>query len=190
LAGILPERRQVTGLPTASLLRLSPLLIAHPKNAERLEIALRDVLRDILGGARVRVEQLTGGYARLDDASRCRLGVDARLGRNTTLGRRVRAPASRVRVALGPLPPAACARLSPGGDGEKKLVAVCELFAPAEIDVEVELLPTAALPARLGGQAPARLGRSWLRSRRRAAPMRFVASSTPRDDAEERLHAR
>lgn len=163
------------------LMRFAPLLATYPANADRLEIAIRDALGHVLGGAPVRVTPLAGRWVLLEEEERPRLGRSLRLGRESVLGRRVPAPASRVRVCLGPLSPNACARLAVGGDQAGVLADVIRLMVPPSIDVEVELQPSIALGARLGRSGGARLGlNTWLSSNQRAAPLRFRPCSAAR----------
>ncbi len=175
LAGLLPEHAtRLADLEPAWLLRLAPLLASYPSNSERLRVALMDALGDLLGPAIVRVESFVGGFVRIDEAERPRLGVDLQLGRNSALGRRVRAPASRIRVCLGPITPEACARLSPGGDRLRQLAALIRLLVPNTIEVEVELQPTDAPRLVLGRRGHSQLGRNtWLPGQGRPAPVRF-----------------
>ncbi len=177
LNGLLPDHAfRLAGLESAWLLRLAPLMAHYPANTERLRIALSDVLEDVLAGAEVRVESFTGGFARIAEAERPRLGVDMQLGRNSALGRRVRSPASRIRISMGPVSSEACARLSPDGDRLATLVAITRLLVPDTIDVEVELQPSSAPRFRLGARGGSHLGRNtWLPSRGRPAPVRFRA---------------
>ncbi len=175
LAGLLPDHAaRLTDMSPAWLLRLAPLLIAAPANAERLKAGLQDHLREVLGAAQVTIVPFVGGYVRLEQDVRPRLGVDLQLGRNSALGRRVLCAASRVRVGLGPLSPEQCAELGPGGTAHRALVAVSRLLVPEHIDIEFELSPTHAPPLRLGRQGGSRLGgNSWLPSRSHAVPVRF-----------------
>jgi type VI secretion system protein ImpH len=162
------------GLPSGFLLRFAPLLASYPANAERLEIAVRDALGHVLAGAPVRVTPLTGRSILLEEGERPRLGRNFRLGRDSVLGRRIPAPASRVRLGIGPLSPVACARIAPRGDQFGVLADVIRLMVPPSIDVEVELQPSIARGARLGRSGGARLGlNAWLGSDRRAAALRY-----------------
>jgi predicted component of type VI protein secretion system len=156
-------------------------LATYPANAERLEIAVRDALGHVLAGAPVRVTQFTGRSVVLEEEERPRLGRTLRLGRESVLGKRVPAPASRVRLAIGPLPPNACARLAPHGDQFGVLADVIRLMVPPSIDVEIELQPSIARGARLGRSGGASLGlNSWLGSDRRAEALRYRPSSVAR----------
>jgi type VI secretion system protein ImpH len=180
LAGIPPEAAErLTGLPRALLLRLLPLLVCHPPNAQRLELGLRDVFQELLAGAHVQVQSFTGGVVVLAREECPRLGVDLALGRNSCLGRRIPARASAARVLLGPLSPETCASLGPGGPDYPLLCSVISLLSPEAIDIEVELQPSAAESARLGRTHGSRLGlNTWLGSRGSPSPIRFRASLT------------
>jgi type VI secretion system protein ImpH len=186
MAGLVPEHAErLTGLTRAQLLALAPLLVTHPPNAQRIVAAVRHILADLVHDTRVHLVELRGGFVRLDESARARLGVDLRLGKTATLGRRAWCPASEVALQLGPLPQAVCARLIPGGDRFRELRAVAELFCPETIAITVELTPSAARPTPLGRGA-SRLGRSArLKGRGRVPSFRFPLSSTGSDSAHQ-----
>ncbi len=175
LGGLAPANAErVSGLPRGQLFRLAPLLVSYPANAERLAVALRVVLEDVLGEAEVQVAEMRGGYVDIDPSARARLGVDLRLGLSSALGGRAPAPASEIGVLISPLTPEACASLSPGGERFPVLNAVVLLFTPESVRVVIELTPVGTLGARLGREN-ARLGRhAWLGGGR-AVPVRFLA---------------
>jgi type VI secretion system protein ImpH len=175
LAGLAPEHAErLTLLSRAQLLTLSPLLVCYPANAERIAVALRFVFADLLVGAEVHIAELRGAFATLEPSSRVRLGVDARLGRSSTLGARAPSPAHELAVQLGPLALEACARLAPGGDRHRALAAVATLFCPETIRVAVELT-TRSTPFSQLGAGGALLGRdTWLHGRARPRAVRFV----------------
>jgi len=176
LGGLLPSHAErLTGLGRADLMRLAPLLVAGAPSAQRLALAVRTVLEDVLEGASVQVREWTGGYVRLEPAHRARLGHGMRLGGNTLLGARLAAPASAITLEIGPLCPLACARLGPGEALHVRLRAVIALFAPETVQVAVRLQPRSGSAARLGGTARPRLGRgTWLGRGARPAPLRFT----------------
>jgi type VI secretion system protein ImpH len=190
LSGFDPEHAaRRAGLEPGWLLRWAPLFTTYPRNAERLELALRDALGRALTGVEfcsradprastIDVQCFAGRPVQLEDDERPRLGVGMRLGRDSVLGRHVPAPASRVRVSLGPLTAETCARLAPDGDLSETLSVVSRLFVPDQVEVEFELRPAAAPGARLGTNA--RLGRAWLGSSTRATPLRFRPSASKR----------
>jgi len=176
MAGLAPAHAErLTGLSRPQLLSLAPLLVTYPHNVDRITVALRFILHDLLGDAELRILQLRGTLAEIEPGSRVRLGVDLRLGQTSTLGQRAPAPSSELVVQIMPLPPEACARLCPGGDRFAELCAVAGLFCPETIRVSLELTPTSTPPARLGARG-ALLGRdAWLRSRGRPHPICFAA---------------
>jgi type VI secretion system protein ImpH len=173
LSGFSPDHAaRRTGLAPGWLLRLAPLFVTYPDNADRLQVALRDVLGEVLAGAEISITPFAGKPVRLQDDERPRLGMGVRLGQDSVLGRHVPAPASRVQVSMGPLSADGCTRLSPDGDLFGVLSCVGQLFVPEHVEVDFELRPAFTPGARLGGAA--RLGRtSWLGASARATPLRF-----------------
>jgi type VI secretion system protein ImpH len=163
LSGLAPAHAErLTHLSRAQLLQLSPLLACYPANGERIAVALRFVLADVLQGAEVRIVELRGGFSTIEPSSRVRLGVDVRLGRTSTLGARAPSPSQQLTILLGPLSADACARLCPGGDRHHEFAAVAALFCPETVRLAVELTPSTTPPTRLGAR-DASLGRAtWL----------------------------
>ena len=178
LAGLAPDSAERTsGVAQPWLLRLLPLLVSYPANAQRLTLAVRDVFGELLGSKAVRIVQLTGGMVRLDADECPRLGVDVLLGRTSCLGRRIAVPSSGARLVIGPLPPASYAALGPGGERFAELCAVVALFTPPTVDIEVELHPSETKQARLGRAHGTRLGlNAWLGARGVPTPIRFRAA--------------
>ena len=178
LAGLAPDSAErLSGVALPWLLRLLPLLVAHPANARRLELAVRDVFGELLGQGAVRVLGLTGGMVELDPDECPKLGVDLLLGRTSCLGRRIAVPASGARLTIGPLPPESYAQLGPGGERFAELCAVITLFTPPTVDIEVELHPSETRQARLGRTRGTRLGlNAWLGARGVPTPVRFRAA--------------
>jgi type VI secretion system protein ImpH len=181
IAGLPADRaEEITGLGRDMLLRLLPLLVTYPANAERIVVAIRDVLAKVLGSAQVRVLSMTGGYVPIEASARARLGIDMRLGRTSTIGGRAPAPASEITVRIEGLRPADCARLSPGGDHHMLLANVVLLLVPETVRTTIELTPTHAPSAPLGS-TNARLGKSsWLGGRGSPKPVRVKVEPSPR----------
>jgi type VI secretion system protein ImpH len=179
--------QRLSGLSPALLLRLIPLLTVYPPNAERLRLALMVALEDTLGGAEVKVESFAGDHVEVSERDRPRLGQSFRLGESAALGSRVRAPQSKVRIAIGPLDSGDLPRFSPGGDANKLLSAVAELLLPQTVDFELELLARESIPWRLGMNTKNKLGRSsWLGGTKNPAPLRFMNPRTrSRDEASD-----
>jgi type VI secretion system ImpH/TssG family protein len=174
LSGLPPAHAaRVSGLPRRVLLRLAPLLVVYPPNAQRLVVALRAVLAETIGEAAVRVHELRGGSVEIEPRFRARLGRDLRLGRSSTLGARAPFPAAALVISLGPLTPAVARRLAPGGDQTWLLEATVALFCPETVDVELQLELTRSLPTRLGAVGT-QLGRgAWLGTRSAPRPLRW-----------------
>lgn len=177
------QAEAISGLELALLLRLLPLLVSYPANAERIAVAIRAVFADVLGEATVSVRSMTGGHVPIDASARARLGVDFRLGRTSTLGARAPLPASGITVRLHGLRPADCARLSPGGDRHASFSKLVLLFTPESVRVHVELTPSHAPSTRLG-RPDARLSlSSWLGGR--GTPIPVLMKLEPSSQVEE-----
>lgn len=157
-------------LPTWQLLRLLPLLATRARTAERLELALEDVLGDALEGARVTVQQFVGRRVDIGESRRWCLGrVNNELARDTLLGGWANDRAGKFQIAIAPLPPRTYKRLLPGGD---LLVRVRELVAlfnrePFEYTLELGLTESVTQTFRISTTAPSELGRdTWLGANR------------------------
>ena len=174
LAG-LPSRGgdRVAALSTATLLHLAPLLVVYPANAERLRVGVRALFVDLLQEAEVSVRVQQGGFVRITEQARARLGIDLRLGRTSALGDRCRAPSAAIALSLGPLSRQACAALGPGGARAEELRALVRLLVPETIATEVALHPGQGRAPALGRGA--RLKRdSWLTGQARPQPVCFT----------------
>ncbi len=155
-----------SGLTPEQRLSLTPLLRLQAGSRHAVEQGLRALFGEDLGQASIRVVAFTGGSVELAAHQRARLGVNARLGQNGTLGRFIPHRASAVRIEIGPLDDATFARFAPDGDRHGALCEAVQLLLHHPVDFELSLCPAAherpgfALSA--GAQVP--LGRSsWLR---------------------------
>ena len=166
-------RARVTALPTATLLHLAPLLVTYPANAERLRVGVRVLFADLLQDAEVSVQVQQGGYVRIPEPARARLGLDLRLGRSSALGDRLRAPSAAIALALGPLSRHACAVLGPGGVRAEELVALVRLLVPETVETAVTLQPVHGRARALGRGARLRRG-SWLMGHAPPQPVCFT----------------
>lgn len=143
------------------LLQLAPLLAGRPRTARGLTLALRHVVAPWLpAGATLTVEQFAGGWARLAEGTRMKLGQadTTLLGHTTVIGSRCRDPAGRIRLHIGPLPAASLAEFSPGGPALARIRELTALFLRAPLAVELELLLEGAASPPLGAL---RLGRDF-----------------------------
>ncbi len=169
LAGFDTYDRSTPGLlPAWRLLRIAPLFIHHVRSAERLEMALQDVLSQELGGARVTVRQFTGRWVDID--ARTRLGREYnQLGRNMLLGSKAFDRMGRFQVEIGPLPAQTYRRLMADGDLYPLAREVVSLFVkdPLEYTFELFLAESVTHTFKLSSGWPSQLGRdTWLGTNR------------------------
>jgi type VI secretion system protein ImpH len=170
LAGVDTYEQSWKGaLPAWRLLRISHLLACHTRSAERLELALQDLLGEDLGEARVTVRQFVSRWVDID--ARTRLGrAHHRLGRNFLLGSKAVDRTGRFEIEIGPLPPRTYQRLLPEGDLYPLARELVDLFIrdPLEYSFELYLAESLQHTFHLSSQEPRRLGRdTWLGTNRR-----------------------
>jgi len=151
-------------LPPWRLLKIASLLISRVRTAEKLELALQEVLSHELEGARVTVRQFVGRWVDID--ARMQLGVvNNLLGRNTLLGGRAFDRMGRFQVEIGPLPPTAWRRLMADGDLYPLAREIVSLFVrdPLEYTFELFLAESVAHTFTLTTGWSSKLGRdTWL----------------------------
>jgi type VI secretion system protein ImpH len=155
-------------LPPWRILRIACLLVSRVRTAEKLEMALQDVLAEELEGARVKVRQFVGRWVDID--ARMQLGrVNNLLGRNTLLGGRAYDRMGRFQVEIGPLSPRTYWRLMADGDLYPLAREVVSLFVrdPLEYTFELFLSESVTHTFTLSSGWPSRLGRdTWLGTNR------------------------
>jgi type VI secretion system protein ImpH len=169
LAGFDTYERAWPGLlPPWRLLRVAPLLVSRVRTAERLEMALQDVLSEELEGARVTVRQFVGRWVDID--ARTQLGrAHHQLGRNMLLGSRAFDRMGRFQVEIGPLSPRTYRRLMADGDLYPLAREVVSLFIrdPLEYTFELFLSESVTNTFKLSSGWPSQLGRdTWLGTNR------------------------
>jgi type VI secretion system protein ImpH len=157
-------------LPAWRLLRIAPLLASYVRTAEKLEMALQDVLGGELGEARVSVRQFMGRWVDID--ARMQLGrAHHQLGRNTLLGGRAFDRTGKFQIEIGPLAPQTWRRLMPEGDLypiAREVVNLC-VRDPIEYTFEFSLSEDVHQTFHLGQNHPSRLGRdTWLGTSRQS----------------------
>ncbi|WP_395835755.1 type VI secretion system baseplate subunit TssG [Cystobacter fuscus] len=162
------EQGRPSKLPSWKMLRIVPILASYVRTAEKLEMALQDVLGEDLGGARVTVHQFVGRWVEID--ARMQLGrANHQLGRNTLLGGRAFDRTGRFKVEIGPLPPQTWRRLMPEGDlypMAREVVSLC-VRDPLEYSFELFLSESVQHTFQLTQREPSRLGRdTWLGTNR------------------------
>lgn len=155
-------------LPPWRLLRIASLLISRIRTAEKLEIALQEVLAEELEGARVTVRQFVGRWVDID--ARAQLGaVNNLLGRNMLLGGRAFDRMGRFQVEIGPLSPRAWRRLLADGDLYPLAREIVSLFVrdPLEYTFELVLAESLSQTFSLTTGWASKLGRdTWLGTNR------------------------
>ncbi|MDC0711157.1 type VI secretion system baseplate subunit TssG [Stigmatella sp. ncwal1] len=155
-------------LPAWRMLRIAPILASYVRTAEKLEMALQDVLGDALGEARVSVRQFMGRWVDID--AKMQLGrANHQLGRNTLLGGKAFDRTGKFQVEIGPLAPQTWRRLMPEGDlypMAREVVNLC-VRDPLEYTFELFLSESVNQTFHLNRNEPSRLGRdTWLGTNR------------------------
>lgn len=178
VAGFGTDRlRGRTGVPDDAVVYYAGLLGRRPRTATGLE----QILSEYFGWS-VKVEQLAGQWLYLDDPNKAVLpgettpGLNASLGRDVVIGRRVWDVQGKVRLVVGPIGAEAFYSLLPGGDARKPLTELARLYLGLELDAEVRLV---LLPDEVPWSAldydedrGPRLGRNtWLRSHNFGQPV-------------------
>lgn len=140
-------------LTTAHMLRLAPVLVSGVSSPQMLEAALRIVLDDCLGEARVRCEPFTGEWMPIDPAEWSRLGGDtAGVGVSAVLGTSVMHRSGAARVVVGPLTGDNYKEFAPGGKAHERTSELLDVFLdePLHLDMVLEIQDMTYPPARLG----------------------------------------
>ncbi|WP_051014788.1 type VI secretion system baseplate subunit TssG [Teichococcus cervicalis] len=156
-----PHLAERAGLEPAALLYHAGHLAARSRSAERLRALLQEE-----AGHPVALEEFAGGWLRLPEGERSRLGAAGAhnaLGVSTALGAQVWDAQSRFVIRIGPLPREAFEALLPGRPLHQRLVALARLHVGLDIGFAINpVLAAEAVPqAALGGGA--RLGwSSWM----------------------------
>lgn len=158
------------GLTTPQLLRLSSLLAWGPSTPNALSGAAREILASVIDEAPLEIEQFCGGWVPYDPEQTNRLGRrNNRVADTFMLGTRVRHPAHRARIVIGPMPPAVATKLSPGSPGFVTLQALLRVMcaAPVAFDLELRIEEGRRPPFLLGRR---QLGQDVCLIARRATP--------------------
>lgn len=150
--------------PARARLRYAALYIT-PRSPAGIRDALADLMR-----MPVRIREYVPRWRDVDAEDRSRLGRGfATLG-SAVAGGRIRTVADAFRVTVTASNHRELAELLPGGRRYRLLEEAIAAFAPPHLDwdIEIEVAPKAARPARLGGGA--RLGWTGWMGRRSDAP--------------------
>jgi type VI secretion system protein ImpH len=140
-------------LSASHVLRLAPVLASGVRSPQMLEAALRIVLDDCLGEARVRVEPFTGEWMAIDPSEVARLGSDtARVAMTSVLGTSVLHRSGAARVQVGPLSGDTYKEFTPGGRAHDRALDLLDAFLdePLHLDMVLEIQDMSYPPGRLG----------------------------------------
>lgn len=151
LLGYTPDDESTIPPPLA--LRMAPVLAAGVRSPAMLTAALRILLADQLGQARLRVEAFAGSWMPIDEAQWTRLGTStALLGDTMIAGTEVFHPAGAARVVIGPLRGDHYHLFTPGHLGHARIAALTESFSPDPLryDLVLEIEDMAYPPGILG----------------------------------------
>ncbi len=151
------ELIQSTGLRSVRLLHYAGLITHKPHSAG----ALSGILRDYFSLPRIRIDQCRDRWVRIAPQQQNRLGVsNCSLGRDLSIGERVRDYGGKFRVAIGPLSLKDFLRFTPPARDFAAMVNVIRYFATdrLDFDIQVRLSAKEVPPLCLSSKTPQRLG--------------------------------
>ena len=148
----MPGERPVSPI---AMIRYGGLLTQSPRSA----VGLEGLLRDFLEGMRVRVEQCTGRWLRVEDRNRLG-GAFCALGEDLIVGASVYDRTGKFRISVGPMGLKPFLRFLPDGQTMAQVREVVRLYLvdQMEFDIEVWLNGEEVPPARMGAGDGAMLG--------------------------------
>lgn len=161
LGGVHESNQASASLPRWRMLRLMPLLARQRCTAWALEVALNDVLDDVLEGARASVEQFRGAWYPLGEEDEFKLGAqNNELGGGSVLGKYVYEYTGKFAIRFHPLSHKAYTRLQRERELRERIHAtVCLLSRnPPDYDILLNLDEGAVDGLRLSSEAPPQLG--------------------------------
>lgn len=171
----------------SQLLGLAALLATGGGTARSIENSLRALLIRDLGDTPLDLVQLSGGWIEFDPDQRSSLGKkNSKMALSWVLGTRVRHPAHRARVKVGPMDPTRARKFAPGGEAYDRLNHVVQALCsePVAIDVELLIDQDAYPPFFLRASEPRVLGENvFLSSRKRAG--RLMHKVYPLDEPKD-----
>lgn len=171
----------------SQLLGLAALLATGGGTARSIENSLRVLLAKDLKDTPLAVDQLTGGWIEFDPDQRSSLGKkNSQMALSWVLGTRVRHPAHRARVKVGPMDPTRARNFAPGGEAFDRLNHIVQALCaePVAIDVELLIDQDAYPPFFLRADDPRVLGENvFLSSRKRDG--RLMHKIYPLDEVKE-----
>ncbi len=122
-------------------LGLAALLATGGGTGRSIENSLRSLLSRQLEDTPLDLKQFCGGWVKFDPSQRNSLGrANSSMALDWVLGTRIKHPAHRARVQVGPMAPDKAHKFSPGGEAFKRVNDVVHALCTEPIDVDLELL--------------------------------------------------
>jgi type VI secretion system protein ImpH len=146
-----------TGLPSVRLLRYAGLITHRPHSAA----ALSGILKDYFGLPDVKVDQCVEQWVPIDPSQQNRLGNQCcSLGRDLTVGSRVRDRSSKFRISIGPVGFNDYLRFIPVSKDYAAMVNLIRFYQTdrLDFDIKVRLRSEESPPLCLSSANPQRLG--------------------------------
>jgi type VI secretion system protein ImpH len=157
MAGLDLEGDPEDSITRPEFLRLAALFTLGGATARSIENALRVMLSEALGGISLRLTQFTGGWVTYDQSQTNKLGrANNRMADSFMLGTRVRHPAHRAKITIGPMNPEEARHFSPGGASFLRIRKLVHAMCGEPLVFDLELL------IREGQYPPFVLGRRTL----------------------------
>jgi type VI secretion system protein ImpH len=151
-----------TGFPAIRLLRYAGNITQRPRSAA----VLSGMLRDYFALPSVDIIQCIERWVRIDSAQQNRLGNrNCTLGRDLTVGERVRDRSGKFRISVGPVGFLDFLRFLPIQKDHAAMVNLVRFYTTdrLDFDIEVKLRAEETPPLQLSSASPRRLGwTSWL----------------------------
>jgi type VI secretion system protein ImpH len=145
------------GVSRLEFLRIGALVALGGSTPRSIENALRVLLRGDLRGVPLLVEQFTGGWVRFDPSQWSSLGrANTQTGSTFMIGTRVRHPAHRSSIVVGPMDPPHARGFAPGGASYARVCGLVNALCSSATDFELVVL------VREGAHAPFVLGKRTL----------------------------
>jgi type VI secretion system protein ImpH len=146
-----------TGIPSIRLMRYAGLITQKPHSAA----ALTGILKDYFALPRVEIDQCVERWTPIDPSQQNRLGTrNCALGRDLSIGERVRDHGSKFRIVLGPLGLRDFMRFTPDSQDYAVMVNITRYYVTdrLDFDIRVKLRAEETPPLCLSSKAPQRLG--------------------------------
>ena len=157
MAGLDLDNDPEDSITRPEYLRLAALFTLGGATARSIENGLRVMLSEVLGSIPLKLAQFTGGWVTYDPSQTNKLGrANNRMADTFMLGTRVRHPAHRARITIGPMTPEEARHFSPGGAPFLRIRKLVHAMCGEPLVFDLELL------IREGQYPPFVLGRRTL----------------------------